>query len=420
MTLLPDAQPRSKSSVNMDSSNFHWLWFARASSMATSAISMGAFSLIAVRELHATPFMLSLITAISGIFGALLAFLLSAYIDRRDKRPTMLCADIVRSLLYLSIPLAAMFGILTFTQLLMVSAVSTFFGIVFGGVSTAYIKDLIPPDGRTRAIARLSSTAWLFNTIGPALGGSIIQWVGATATLTVTSVGLIISALGVTRISHVEAPPLPAQKRHFLKESLAGFNKIHHTPMLRPLFVNSVLFGGIIAWISPLESMLLLKDLQLPAWQYGLTLGLPCAGGIVGAWLAPKLGKRFGERYMMNICSVLRGLPVIAIPFIPTGPWSFLEIAAANFFLLLAAGGFGVLYIPIRMQAMNDAYITRIVTAFTLSSRLIAPMLALAGGIIGTYLGIRMGIFVGALLLIFASVILPYRNSHGIGKAHHI
>lgn len=403
----------------MNSSNFRWLWFARASSMATSAISMGAFSLIAVRELHATALMLSLMTAISGIFGAILSFLLSVNIDRHHKRPAMLWADIVRSLFYLSIPLAAMFGILTFIQLLIVSTVSTFFGIVFGGASTAYIKDLLPPHERTRAIAKLSSTAWLFNTVGPAVGGIINQLAGATVTMIVTSVGLIMSALGVTRISHVESPPLPSQKRHFLQESVAGFTQIYRTPMLRPLFINSALFGGIIAWISPLESMLLLENLQLPAWQYGLTLALPCAGGAIGAWIAPKLGKRFGELYTMNIYSVLRGLPVVAIPFIPAGTWSFLAIAAANFLLLLAAGGFGVLYMPIRMQAMKDAYITRIVTAFTLSSRIIAPVMALPGGIIATYSGVRTGLFIGALLLIIASVILPYRSSHKTSKARN-
>lgn len=370
---------------------------------------MGAMPLIAIRVLDASTFMVSLLTAASGIFGALLALPLGPFIEKRTKRPTMIASDLVRALLFVSVPVASGLGYLTFTHLLVAAAGTALFGIVFGGASTAHLKDLVPQRDRTEGIGKLESTFWFFNTIGPAAGGAVVQLFGATATLVLQAAGLVMSALGISRIKKPEKPPAQLQSRNFLKEASAGFTQTYQSKVLWPLFINSTLFAGFIAWIGPLELVLLLRELALPAWQYGLALALPSIGGVLGSWFAPHFARRFGSASTLRWSSVLRGLPVLAIPFIPAGSLGFITYTLANSILLFCAGAFRPVYSSLRLQATDDAYVTRVTTAFTLASRGIAPMFALVGGLVGTVLGVRAGILAGAVLLLASCAILPWR-----------
>ncbi|WP_172797074.1 MFS transporter [Devriesea agamarum] len=392
------------------SPDFTRLWFARAASDAATAIAMGAIPLIAVRILDASTLMISLITAVSGIVGALCALPLGPSVDRRRKRPTMIAMDISRAILLMSVPIASGFGLLTFTHLLVVASVTSLGAILFSGASTAHLKDLVPSRDRTHAIGKLESTFWVFNMVGPAAGGAVVQVLGATATLALQAIGLLLSALGVSRIQKPESTPPRTPTHHFFAEAGAGFTEIFRHPILRALFINSTLFAGMIAWLSPLELVLLLRDLHLPAWQYGLALALPSLGGVIGSWIASRYASRHGQIPTLITSSVLRGLPVVAIAFTPTGLIGVLIYIVANSLLLTAAGVFRPVYSAVRLDATPDAYLARVTTAFTLGSRGAAPIFALLGGILASILGIRSALLIGAILLIASTLILPWRH----------
>ena len=389
--------------------DFNLLWFARAASDAGTAIAMGALALIAVRTLEATTLQVSLLTAVAGLVGAALALPLGPFLEARKKRPVMIAADVVRAVLFASVPLAAAFGILSFWQLVAVSGVGALGGIVFGGASAAHLKNLVPRERRTEALGKLESTFWLLTTLGPALGGAIIQLLGSTVTLGMQALGLLASALGISRIRRPEPAPPPPGNRHFLAEASAGFTVIIRDSRLRPLLLNSTLFAAFIAWIGPLELVLLLRGLDLPAWQFGLALALPSLGGLLGSWLAPRVSRRVGEHRTLVGSAVLRGLPVLALPFLPSGVAGLVVYVISTFLLLLIAGVFRPVYTAYRMEATDDAYMTRVTTAFTLASRGLAPLFALAGGLVATGIGLRGGLLVGVVGLVLSGLFLPWR-----------
>lgn len=400
-TAAPSAPPLDR--------DFHLLWFARAASDAGTAIAMGALALIAIRTLEASTLQVSLLTAVAGLVGAMLAIPLGPVLEARRKRPVMITADLVRAALFASVPLAAAFGVLTYWQLLVVSAAGALGGIVFGGASAAHLKNLVPRERRTEALGKLESTFWLLTTIGPALGGAIVQLLGTTVTLGVQALGMLASAFGIRRIRTPEPAPPPPGTRHFLAEAAAGFTISLRDRRLRPLLVNSTLFAAFVAWIGPLEMVLLLRGLDLPAWQFGLALALPSLGGLLGSWIAPRVQARFGERRTLVGSAVLRGLPVLALPFLPEGTVGLLLYVLSTFLLLLIAGVFRPVYTAYRMEATEDAYMTRVTTAFTLASRGLAPLFALAGGLVATGIGVRGGLLVGVIGLILSGLFLPWR-----------
>lgn len=390
--------------------DFRRLWFARAMSDAGSALAMGALPLIAVRTLDASTLQVSLLTAVAGLIGVAVALPLGPVLEARRKRPVMITADLVRAALFASVPLAALLGILTFWQLVAVSAIGALGGIVFGGASAAHLKNLVPRERRTEALGKLESTFWLFTTIGPALGGAIVQLLGATATLGLQALGMLASALGIRRIRRAEpAPPAPGS-RHFLAEASAGFTVAASDATLRPLLLNATLFAAFVAWIAPLELVLLLRGLDLPPWQFGIALAAPSLGGIVGSWLAPRVERRLGEHRTLLWSGVLRGLPLLALPFLPGGAPGLVIYVVATFGLLTAAGVFRPVYSAVRMEATEDRYMMRVTTAFTLASRGAAPLFALAAGLLATAIGVREALLVGVVGLILSGLFLPWRS----------
>src|SRR5699024_1830453 len=265
---------------------------------AGTAIAMGALPLIAIRVLDASTFQVSLLTAAAGLVGAAFALPLSPAREARRKRPVMIAADLVRALLFLSVPLAHAMDVLAFWHLVVVSGVAALGGVVFGGASAAHLKNLVPTEHRTEALSKLESTFWLFNTVGPALGGAVVQLLGATVTLGLQAIGMLVSALGIRRIRRPEPTPPPRGSRHPLTEASAGFTLALGHPTLRPLLVNSTLFAAFVAWIGPLELVLLLRGLALPS-----------RAGRVGRWLAPRVPRRRGGPRRRVPSGRLPGLP---------------------------------------------------------------------------------------------------------------
>jgi MFS family permease len=65
---------------------------------------------------------------------------------------------------------------------------------------------------------------------------------------------------------------------------------------LRRLYFNALVFGGSYLWTVPLVAVLVLSDLGASAFQYGLLLGVPSLGGLLGALLVSRISARIGQR----------------------------------------------------------------------------------------------------------------------------
>lgn len=411
------APPAAETQADRLDSDFSKLWIARALSDAGTALAMGALPLIAIRALDATTFQVSLITVAAGLAGALFALPMGQLIESHRKRPAMIIADLLRATVIAAVPLLAWLDLLAFWHLLVVSAVTALGRVVFGGASSAHLKNLVAQEKRPEALGKLESTFWLFNAIGPALGGGLIQLFGLTTTMVMQAVGYLASALGIRAIRRPEPEPAAAPSRLSLSETLTGFTTAMKHPVLRPLFLNSLLFAAFIGWTGPLETVLLLSVLELPAWQYGLALALPCLGGLLGSWMAPKAARRLGERRAMVLSAMLRGFPMLALPFLPMGIPGLALYVVATFALLAVAGVFRPLYSAIRMEHTDDVVIARVSTAFMLSALSAGPLFALLGGLVGSLVDLRVALFIGVVGLIASGFFLPTRRAWAAADA---
>jgi MFS family permease len=393
------------------SQDFRRLWAAYAISAIGSGIGYGALPLIALLVLDVSAFQVSLLAALSAVVGAVLALPMGDFIEQRRKRPVMVAADVVRFVALLSVPVAAMLDLLTYPQLCVVGVIQAAALIAFTAASGAHLKAIVPAAGRAEANSRFESTTWTTMSVGPPIGGALVSLIGAPLTLVVDAVSYLLSAVGVRRIREPEVAPVPRETK---RDLTAGWRYIWRQRGLRSLFWNSQLFGGPVMMVSPLLPVLMLRDLHMQPWQYGLVAGLPCLGGVLGAWFAPRLTRRVGLHRMLLIFGVLRTPWLLLLPLATPGVDGFVLLIVAETLLLVAAGAFNPSFATYRMDVTEDGFMARVITSWSITSRSVQPAFMAAGGVLAALTSIRTAMTIAGVLCLVSAFVLPWKSARPV------
>ncbi|MET8655167.1 MFS transporter [Nocardia aurea] len=394
------------------SSDFYRLWGATTVSQLGSALGAGALPLIAITTVHASTWQVTALAAVSGIAAAAIVVPLGPFVEFRRKRPVMIGTNLLSFAALASIPTAAWLGVLTYTQLCLVATISTIGTIVFNAANSAYVKSIVPEPVRVRANSRLETVFWTASTIGTPIGGALVSIFGATTTILLDAISYLGSTLGLRGITTVE--PLPEHPRHHqrrLHEIGSGWTHILAHPVLRLLFFNGMVFGGAVMTTGPLLALLMLRELHFPPWQYGLALGLPTLGGLLGSLCAPRLVARFGVHAVLLGSGTLRTCWLAPILVAHPGTAGLIIIIVAESLLLFCAGIFNPVFTTYRMNATTDDHMARVGTAWSISAKTVQPAFIAAGGLLAAATGIRLAIAAAAVILLASSLLLPWKRA---------
>jgi MFS family permease len=392
-------------------SGFGWLWSAYAVSTYGTWIAFGAFPLIAVQVLHSPAFAVSLLEAAGLSVAAIVALPLGPWIERRPKRPVMIAMDLARFLAMASVPLAYVLGLLSYGQLLVVSVISGTAGIAFTAASGAYLKYLVRGDHLLTANARFEGTSWVATAAGPPLGGALIGLLGPVITIMADALSYLLSALGVLRIrsGDVAAPRDPATRLRGA-DLLGGWRFILQDRVLRRLFLNSILVGGLIMATVPLLAVLLLGEYHFSAWQYGLAFGVPALGGFAGARLSAPLVNRYGRYRVMTVSGWLRSLFPLGLAFVHPGISGLLTVIIVEGLLIICMGVFNPIYATERLQRTPADHAAQVLSAWSVSGKLVQATLMVIWGILATLAGPLAAITISGVLLLATPLLLPQRT----------
>ncbi|MEJ3741686.1 MFS transporter [Actinomycetes bacterium KLBMP 9797] len=394
--------------------DFDRLWRAYAVSEFGTALAMGALPLVAVLVLQTSDLQVSLLAALAGVASVVLTLPLGPWIEFRRKRPVMIGADLLRFAALASVPLAGVLGILTYAQLCVVAVVQAVGTIAFASAGAAHLKALVPIEHRTVANSRLEATFWTANSVGPPIGGVLVSWLGATASLAVDALSFLLSAVGIRRLRGPEPPP-PTRRpnHHWGRELTAGWRHIMGHRGLRALFWNAMIFGGCIVASSPLLTVFMLRDLGFPAWQYGLALGVPAVAAVLGSMLVKPLTRSLGDRTVLLIFGVARSLWLGLVPLAAPSTTGLILIIVADSLLLLCAGTFNPTFATYRMNATDDSVMSRVVLAWSISNKCVQPVFIAGAGALAALTNARTALAVLAVLLLTSAALLPWRtNAH--------
>ncbi|NUS56277.1 MAG: MFS transporter [Streptomycetaceae bacterium] len=390
-------------------SDFTRLWAAYAVSTLGTYLALDAFPLVAITVLDASTTQISLLASVGLAVGALVAVPLGPWVEFRCKRPVMIGADVVRVAALMTLPVAYLFGAFSFAQMMAVSIVIAAADIVFLAAGGACLKALVPPDQLLLASGRYEATLWTSSVVGPPLGGAAIGILGPLATIVANAVSFLLSALGVRAIRTAEPEP-PEQPGKTQNPGLTeGWRYILRHPVLRPLFVNSVLMRCLILGTGPLLAVLMLRILGVAPWQYGLAFGIACLGGLVGSRLSRPLVARHGERRVLLGSGVLRVCWPVLLVFVGPGWWGVALVVAIQFVLITCIGVFNPVFAAYRLRSTDSAYISRVLAAWSVTNNAAVALSTVAWGLVASVIGVREGIGLAGVLLLATPLVLPWR-----------
>jgi MFS family permease len=387
---------------------FGWLWAAYAVSAYGSGLGFGAFPLIAVLVLHAGSAEVSALSAVGPAVGALIALPLAPWVELRRKRPVMIAMDLTRFAAMATIPLAYALGRLGFPQLLAVSAVVAAAKIAFNAASGAYLRALVHPDDLLVANARFESTNWSSIAVGPPLGGAAIGLFGPVTTVVADALSYLLSALGVTAIRGPEQRPRrEGGSRVGAGDLLDGWRHILTHPVLRALYLNNMLVGGLIMATEPPLAVLLLRQLGFPPWQYGLAFAAPCVGGFVGSRLARRVVARFGRHRVFRTVGTLRAVWLIGLAFVRPGLVGLATVMAVELAIIFSMSLYSPVLATYRLEHTPGHRVARTLSAWSIGQQASIAVCTALGGVLAGATGPRTALTVAGLAILASPLLLP-------------
>jgi MFS family permease len=326
---------------------------------------------------------------------------LGAWADGQGRRRrAMIAADLGRTALLLTLPVAYLLDVLTLGQLYAVAFGVGALTVLFEACNTTLFVALVPSECYVQANSLVNgsrSMAWL---AGPGAGGLLVQFLTAPFALLADALTYLVSAGFLARIRPVEPPPSPVGKGHFTE----GLRWVVRNPSMRALFAASGTIQFFNFMFHTLFVLYATTELGLSAGVLGAVLGAGAVGGLIGAACSGAVVRRFGIGPSIVAGFLGFTLPLLLIP-LAEGPTllvvtllfvaEFLSCVAVMV-LDIAAGSFQMALIP-------DAVRARVMGAFRTLNHGFRPLGALVAGLLGTAVGLRPTLWIataGAVLAV--------------------
>jgi MFS family permease len=368
-----------------------------------------AVPLVAQLVLHASPVAIGLLTALNTGAFLLIGLPAGAWVERMRRRRVLITADLIRAVLFASVPVAALAGVLTFPWLCAVVAVCGVATVFFDVAAFAYLPHVVGRERLVEANAALVGIDAAGQIAGRGLGGLLVQALTASGVVALDAISYLASALFLMRVRQPEPRPVVRDDaaRNLRAEILEGLRFVLGHRDLRPLVLKGTLANLSTMLVGTLLPTLFVRDFGAargPA-LLGVFLAAGSAGSFLGARSAPWLGRRHGAIRTMWLASVVTAPVGLLIPLAGPGPW--LVVATAAWAVTLGRVGVdNVLGVSLRQAATPEAMAGRVNGTFRFLLFGAMALGSLLAGVIGATLGIRACLWAGAvgLALVWAPV----------------
>ncbi|WP_233525985.1 MFS transporter [Actinomadura spongiicola] len=291
-------------------------------------------------------------------------------------------------------------------------------GIAFRAASGAYLKALVRPEDLVVANGRFEASTWTTTMLGPPLGGAAIGLFGPVTTVVADAVSHLLSAAGVRAIGGTEPRPERGGAPRFRAgDLLEGWRYVLGEPVLRSLFCNTVLVKGLIMATSPLLVVLMIGELGVAPWQYGLVFTLPCLGGLVGSRLAGPLVARFGRHGVLLVAGTLRAGWLVGLAFVGPGVVGLLVVVVVEFGMVTCMGVFTPVFATYRLTRTRADRVARVLSAWSITDNAAVAVMTAVWGLLGSVVGARSAIAVAGVLMLATPLLLP-RGADAVRAGH--
>ena len=272
-----------------------------------------------VLELTGSPSAAGLLGALVMLPGIVVSPFLGTMIDRIGRRKVSIYADVLSAISVLLFVLVDRVSGLTYISVVLIAVL----GAVFDPAGFTARKSLIPNAAKASSISLESANSrhegffavgW---AIGPAIGATLIKFVGPVDALLATSLLFLVASVSVMLMRVVDATSethnqnLPAE--NFWQATIAGFRALHAD---RTLFSLTIIFMFTSAVYMPIEMVILPVHFERlnNASGLGATMTALASGMVLGSFSFAAIARRFSRYAILR--GVMIGVTVAVIPMV--------------------------------------------------------------------------------------------------------
>jgi MFS family permease len=392
--------------------DFRSLWGAETISQFGSQVTFLALPLAAILVLRESTFKVALLTTVEFLPFLLFTLPAGVWVDRLRRRPILILSDLGRAFALLTIPIAHWLGVLTIWQLYVVAFVHGV-GTVFFDVSyQSYLPALVGREQIVEGNSKLELSRAAANIGGPGLAGGLVAALTAPIAILVDAISFLFSALLLGVIKQKEEAP-PRDERRSLKSELGEGLRYVFTHRYQRGMVASValanFFGQVVFSILLVYAV---RELDLSAATIGIVLAVGNLGTLAAALTARRISDRIGVGRTIVLAAMLFSPGTLLIGLAPKD----LAIPFITASMLIIGFG-GILYNVTAISLIQAITPDRILGRANASRRFVVwgviPFGGLAGGALGSTIGLRETMVLGALggaLAVVPILLSPVRS----------
>jgi MFS family permease len=387
--------------------DFMKLWTAETISQLGTQVTLLALPLTAILILKASPFEVGLLGTTEFLPFILVGLPAGVWVDRLRRRPILIVGDLGRVLALGSIPIAYELGLLHIVQLYIVAFVTGVLTVFFDVSYQSYLPSLVERSELVDGNAKLEISRSGAQLAGPGLAGALIQVLRAPVAILADALSYLGSAIFIFLIRKHE-PPVPRHlpdgtKPRMRNEIREGLRYVWRHPLLRPIAfctASSNLFSQMAMAVLLIFAV---RRLGMSPGVIGLAFALGNIGFLLGAFVAVRVGRRFGVGRTIVGTAMLFGVGYLPIAL----------MTRSNAFPLLVAGMF-IMGFGGTVYNVNQVSLRQAITADRMQGRMNAtmrftvwgtiPIGSFVGGILGGSIGLRPTLLVAAIGSLFSFV----------------
>jgi MFS family permease len=376
---------------------FNRMWASSVISNLSDGILIAAAPLLAITLTDSTV-LISAIGAMVMLPWLLFAIPIGVIVDRVDRRFILAGANATRSAVVGLLALLIATQNVTIYWLICASFIIGVCEVAADTTAQSLIPQILEEKNFEKGNSRLQiSETVIQGFVGAPLSGFIYA-IAISLPFFINSLGFAISALlalsiPIKYLQDVRKDDVEKEKKKFVADMKFGIRYLYNEKVLRRLVVTTAAIGVCYSMGMATVVLFIIKELELPKQLFGVILTIQGLGAIAGAFMAPRLSKKFGRSRVMTFGITSSSLVLLLQGFSPN---IYIFVALATF------GGFAVSQWNILLMATyqtvipNELYGRIHGTRRTLVWGMM-PIGSLLGGVLAHY-NLRLPMYVGGVI----------------------
>ena len=377
--------------------DFTLLWTGQVASTVGTRVTSVAYPLL-VLLLTGSPARAGLVAFAQTLPYLLLYLPGGAWVDRWDRRRTMLLCELGRALALASVAVTALVGgvhAVGVGQLAAVAFVEGGLFVLFDLAEGAALPHLVPAAQLPTAVAWNQARTQGADLVGQPVGGVLFA-LSPALPFAVDAVTYLLSGGAVAAIrSRLQADREPTAEP-LRARIAAGLRFVLASPFLRAVLVvvalMNLVFNGMF-----LVLIVRARDLGASPGGVGLMLAAFGVGGVLGSLAAPAVHRRVPGRRILVVVSWLWAATQLGMAVAPTPLW----LGGLIVLSALLGPAFNVVIAAYTYEVVPDELLARVRSTVRLVAWGTIPIGSLVGGVLAE------GIGAGPALLVFGLAMVP-------------